>query len=141
MAVDPATAFEVFTAEIDDWYERGRYSWHDPKRAVGIRFEPGVGGRWIEVWDAETGEGCEFGRIKAWEPGRRLLVSFTSTFLPPEPPTEIEVRFEPVAGGTRVTLEHRGIEQLPPEIARTWEGRAWIAMMRTFADYVARTRS
>jgi len=48
VAVDPATAFEVFTAEIDDWYERGRYSWHDPKRAVRIRFEPGVGGRWIE---------------------------------------------------------------------------------------------
>ena len=141
VAVDPTTAFEIFTEEIDAWYTRGPYSWHDPQRAVGIRFESHVGGRWLEVYDPDTGEGYEIGRIKAWEPGKRLLLSFTSSWLPPEPPTEIEVRFEPVADGTRVTLEHRGIDRLPAEVARTWEQRAWKELMRTFGDYVARTRA
>ena len=131
----------MFTAEIDDWYARGPYSWHDPSRAVGIRFEPGVGGRWLEVHDAGTGEGVEIGRIRAWEPGARILVSFTSSWLPPEPPTEIEVRFEAVPAGTRVTLEHRGIDRLPPKVARTWESRAWKELMRTYAAYVARDRA
>ena len=131
----------MFTAEIDDWYARGPYSWHDPARAVGIRFEPHVGGRWLEVHDASTGEGVEIGRIKAWEPGERLLLTFTSSWLPPEPATEIEVRFDPMPDGTRVTLEHRGIEQLPAEIARTWATRAWKTLMQTFGEYVTRTRS
>jgi uncharacterized protein YndB with AHSA1/START domain len=141
VAVDPATAFEVFTAEIDAWYARGPYSWHDPDRAIGIRFEPHVGGRWLEVHDAETGEGVEIGRIRAWEPGRRVLVSFTSSWLPPEPPTEVEIRFEAVPTGTRVTLEHRGIDQLPPDVARAWRSRAWKALMATFAEYVGATRA
>ena len=41
VAVDPATAFEVFTEEIDAWYQRGPHSWKNPDRAVAVRFEPG----------------------------------------------------------------------------------------------------
>ena len=136
--VDPATAFKVFTEEIGAWYRSGRYSWNDPDRAVGIRFEPGDGGRLIEVWDETTGEGYEMGRVIAWEPGTRILFQYRNVSLPPAPLTEVEVRFHPVEGGTRVTLEHRGFDGLPPEIARTWEGRAWIVFMRWFAEYAGR---
>ena len=135
MAVDPVTAFRVFTEEIDAWYRGGAYSWNDPKRAVGIRFEPGIGGRWIEVWDRMTGEGFELGRVTAWEPGRRFVVSYRAFDLPPEPRTEIEVTFEPVEGGTRVTLEHRGLDLLPPAMARAWQGRAWIQLMNWYREY------
>ena len=138
VGVDPATAFDVFTREIDAWYKRGPYSWNDPARAVAIRFEPGVGGRWLEVWDEATGEGYEMGRILVWQPGARLVMTYRSVHLPPEPLTEIEVRFEPIPGGTRVTLDHRGWDRLPPDLVTAWEGRAWIAFVEAFREYVAR---
>ena len=135
VAVDPETAFRVFTDDIGAWYKDTPYSWNDPSRAVGVRIEPGVGGRWVEVWDAETGEGFTMGRITAWEPGRRLVMGYTSRRIP-EPVTEIEVRFDPIPGGTRVVLEHRGFSNLPPargteEVAHTRIGEpvllAWLA--------------
>jgi hypothetical protein len=111
VAVDPQAAFEVFTEEIDAWYRRGPHNFADPGRAVGIRFEPGVGGRLIEVYDARTGGGLEIGEIIVWEPGSRLVFVDNRK-------TEIDVRFE--ADGetaTRVTLEHRGLEHLLPDDA------------------------
>lgn len=135
--VDPATAFEVFTEEINDWYRPGAYSWNDPDRAVGIRFEPGVGGRLMEIHDRATGEGYEMGRITVWEPGSRLVFAYRNVYLPPEPTTEVEVRFEATATGTRVTLEHRGLDRMPPDVYRTWEARAWIELMRWFGEHVA----
>jgi uncharacterized protein YndB with AHSA1/START domain len=128
--VRPDEAFRAFTEEIDDWYERGPHSWNDPERAVAIRFE---GGRLLEVY--EEGEPYEIGLVTAWEPGRRLAFAYRSVHLPPEPETEVEVRFEPVAGGTRVTLEHRGLERMPPDVYAQWQQRAWIRLMQVFADY------
>ena len=111
VAVDPRAAFDVFTGEIDAWYRRGPHNFADPERAVGIRFEPGVGGRLIEVYDARTGDGLEIGEIVVWEPGSRLV--FVD-----DRKTEIDVRFEPDGDrATRVTLEHRGLERLLPDDA------------------------
>jgi uncharacterized protein YndB with AHSA1/START domain len=129
--VAPDEAFRMFTEEIDDWYERGPHSWNDPERAVAIRFD---GGRLLEVY--REGEPYEIGRVTLWEPGRRLAFAYRSVHLPPEPETEVEVRFEPVAGGTRVTLEHRGLDRMPPEVYALWQQRAWIRLMQVFADYV-----
>ncbi|HLM64454.1 MAG TPA: SRPBCC domain-containing protein [Acidimicrobiales bacterium] len=140
VAVDPATAFRVFTADMGAWYKDTPYSWNDPDRAVGIRIEPGVGGRWIEVWDAATGEGFTMGTITAWEAGRRLVMTYTSRRIP-DPVTEIEVRFDPVPGGTRVTLEHRGFRNLPPdtaaeEVAHTRVGEPYL--LAWLADHLGR---
>ena len=88
VALDPDTAFEVFTEEIDSWYRRGPHNFADPARTVGIRFEPGVGGRLIEVYDASTGEGLTAGEIVVWEPGRRLVFVDNRK-------TEVDVLFEP----------------------------------------------
>ncbi len=137
--VDPATAFRVFTEEIDSWFVRGPYSWNNPKKALAIRFEPGVGGRWIEVWDRESGEGYTQGRITAWEPGSLLRMSYEGSFLPADVPTEIEVRFDAIATGTRVTLEHRGLDGLAPETRDLWQERAWKQLTRDFAKYVEAT--
>jgi hypothetical protein len=111
VAVDPHAAFEVFTEEIDAWYRRGPHDFADPERAVGIRFEPGVGGRLIEVYDARTGDGLEVGEIVVWEPGSRLVFVDNRK-------TEVDVLFEPDGdNATRVTLEHRGLERLLPDDA------------------------
>jgi uncharacterized protein YndB with AHSA1/START domain len=130
VAVDPETAFTVFTAEVDAWYKRGPNTFADPKEAVGMRFEPHVGGRFLEVHDAATGEGVEHGRIQVWEPGRRLV--FTD-----RRGTEVEVRFEADAGQTRVTLEHRGLERLAPQVAAQVSKYGWRLLLPWFAQHLA----
>jgi hypothetical protein len=134
VAVDPDEAFKVFTEEIDAWYRRGPHSFADPSRAVGIRFEPGVGGRLLEVYDAETGEGWETGRVTAWEPGRRLVfVDWRQT--------EVEVLFEPVDGETKVTLEHRGLERLRPDLAERHGRYGWRLLVPWYLDYLKGTKT
>lgn len=136
--VDPATAFRVFTEQMDAWHVRGPHAFHDPARAVGITLEARQGGRWLEVWDAGTGEGYEIGRVLAWEPPARLVLSYRHAGLPPSPLTEVEVRFEPVDGGTRVVLEHRGFDRLPPDVVARWlTPRAWAALLASYRQYVA----
>jgi hypothetical protein len=129
VGVDPATAFDVFTTEIDQWYRRGPHNFFDPVRAIGIRFEPGAGGRLLEVYDEGSGEAREMARVTAWEPGSRLLLRDARD-------TEIEVTFEPSGDETKVTLEHRGLERLPVAEAESharFGGRLLIAW---FSEYM-----
>ena len=86
VAVDSDTAFRLFTEEIGSWYRSGRWSWNDPERAKTILIEPGVGGRWLEVWDETTGEGYELGRVRIWEPGKRVVLSYRNVHMPPTTP-------------------------------------------------------
>jgi len=134
--VDPHRAFRAFTDEIGEWYGSGPYSWNDPGRAVGIRFEPGVGGRLVEVWDCETGEGYDMGHVTAWEPGRRVTWTFRNVHMRAET-TQVDVRFEPTEHGTRVTLEHSGLEVLPPQELERSQRYAWKAFMQLYSDYVS----
>jgi uncharacterized glyoxalase superfamily protein PhnB/uncharacterized protein YndB with AHSA1/START domain len=102
VVVDPATAFRAFTEEMDLWWMRGPINfWSDGGRVVEVRCEPGVGGRILEILDdSDTGDVLERARITSWEPGARLAWSSSLDDV------ETEVRFVPVAGGTRVTVEH-----------------------------------
>jgi uncharacterized protein YndB with AHSA1/START domain len=136
VAVDPDTAFDVFTSEIDSWYQRGPHSWRYPDRAVGVRFEPGVGGRLIEVHDAVSGEGFAFGRVLVWEPGARLVFADLVSSAPPDPLTEVDVRFEAAGDGTRVTLEHRGLDRLPPDVAAQKRMYGWQTTLRWFDEHM-----
>jgi uncharacterized glyoxalase superfamily protein PhnB len=99
VAADPLTAFSAFTDELDLWWVRGPINAYDSGRLVEMRCEPGVGGRILEVYDAERGEGLELARITAWEPGRRL--AWRSSL----DDVTIEVRFDPTSSGTLVRLE------------------------------------
>jgi hypothetical protein len=130
--VDPATAFSVFTDEIDAWYKKDRYTLYDHERTVELRFEPGVGGRLMDVYDEATGDGREMGRITAWEPGRRLV--FVD-----QRETEVEVTFEPVGDdATRVTLEHRGLERLPDEEAERHARHGWRVLVPWYERYMTK---
>jgi uncharacterized glyoxalase superfamily protein PhnB len=101
VAVDPETAFRIFTEEIDAWWDRGPANFYDGGRALAMRFEPGVGGRYLEVYNDATGDALEIGRITVWEPGRRFVYRSSLD------DTEVEIRFEAIDGGTRVSLEQR----------------------------------
>lgn len=125
VALDPATAFEIFTEEIGRWWQPGPINWNDSARAVGIRIEPGVGGRWLEVYDEASGDVFECGRITVWEPGVRFVFLYRDAGHAIDD-TEVEVRFEAIDGGTRVTLEHRGWDKVARDLAaRKRETKRW----------------
>jgi uncharacterized glyoxalase superfamily protein PhnB len=97
--VDPATAFRIFTDEVDLWWVRGPANFYDGARARGMRFEPDVGGRFIQLNDGVADR--ELGRITLWEPGARLTYETGDG-------STVDVRFEPIDGGTRVVVQQRG---------------------------------
>jgi uncharacterized glyoxalase superfamily protein PhnB len=98
VGVDPQTAFAVFTDEIDLWWVRGPINFHDAARAIGMRCEPGVGGRLLELYSADASDALELGRITTWQPGE--LLAWDSAV----DDVTVEVRFAPVAAGTTVTV-------------------------------------
>ena len=114
----PERAFEVFTREIGSWWPTRTHSIGGDEVAEVV-FEQGVGGRIFERHSG-GGEG-EWGRVLAWNPPHR----FAMTWHPghdPSQATELEVRFTPEAGGTRVDLEHRGWEILAERAAESRAG-------------------
>lgn len=98
--VDPLTAFTAFTEEIDRWWVPGPINAWDFGRAITRRIEPGVGGRVVEVYDDAAGDVLELGRITVWEPGERLAYRSSVD------ETEVDIRFEAVGDGTRVSVNH-----------------------------------
>jgi uncharacterized protein YndB with AHSA1/START domain len=128
VAVTPATAFAVFTEELDTWWQRGpRYRFVPPYQGV-LRLEPGVGGRLVHLRDADDGAPFVVGRVQVWEPPARLVFSWRLPNFAPHQATEVDVRFEPVAGGTRVILTHRGWDGVPDDhpARHDHRGRAFV---------------
>ena len=102
----PAEAFRLFTDRVNEWWPLPSHSvWGD--EAAACRMEAQAGGRFYETH--RDGRECEWGRVLAWEPPRRLVFSFYPGRAPAEA-TEVEVIFEPADAGTRLTLTHRGWE-------------------------------
>lgn len=125
--VDAATAFEVFTSDIDRWWRRGRR----------FRFVDGEGTlEFVEGRLVERGGGGshEVGRVLAWQPGAQLSFEFRGRLFRPGDVTVVDVRFEPEAGGTRVTVVHRGWDSLPADhpAKHGYEGTAFTAMIGLF---------
>jgi hypothetical protein len=55
--------------------------------------------------------------------------------------TEVEVRFEPIYGGTRVVLEHRGWDALPPAVAAAGVAnvqKGEPVLLAWFAEYIGK---
>jgi hypothetical protein len=138
VGVEPLTAFEIFTHEIGRWWRPGPINWYDAYRAVDIRFEPGVGGRWLEVYDESSGDVLEIGCITVWEPGNRLVLRYRDGGHELDG-TEVEVRFEPITGGTRVTLEHRAWDRIAAEVAvrsRFNKRAGWANILGWYQEWV-----
>jgi uncharacterized protein YndB with AHSA1/START domain len=111
---DPAAAFRMFTDDVDAWWKRG------PRYRSGegaMRFDAD------RLWEGSR----EIGRVLAWEPGNRLRLELPNWPFGEGLPAEVEVRFEAVGHGTRVTVEHRrpdsklpGAAQLAGAIGLWW---------------------
>jgi hypothetical protein len=110
--VTPADAFEVFTRETAAWY-RPRLT---QPGSGHLRFDEA--GRRVLHAGGEGDTEVEVGRITVWEAGRRLAFVDRQD-------TEVEVRFEAEGGVTKVTLEHRGLDHLPPDKAESIVQYGW----------------
>lgn len=111
----PLRAFEAFTSEIGDWWQASPLFMITPRGDGRLRFEPGEGGRLVTEW--APGKIHEIGRISVWQPGERLVLGWRPANFRPDQATELEVRFEAVGEQTRITIEHRGWDSIPPEHA------------------------
>ena len=69
----PAVAWRVFTERMGTWWPLAHYKIGKAK-AVDAVIEPRVGGRWYERGD--DGSTCDWGRVLAWEPPSRLVLSW-----------------------------------------------------------------
>lgn len=134
-----ARAFKLFADNMGAWWPRGKTPASNPH--VDLVIEPRKDGRWFER-DAHGNE-TPWGRVLSWEPPRRLLLGwqldhqfrFNASLL-----MEVEILFEELTGGgTRVSLEHRNLEQLGAD-AETFAGKVrsgWPTRMENFAEYAA----
>jgi uncharacterized protein YndB with AHSA1/START domain len=113
VAATPERAFEAFTQQIGIWWRPNPLFRFTPRSPGTLALEPGLGGRLTET--SADGEAFEIGRVIAWEPAIRLAFTWRQASFTPEQITEVEVRFEPVDGETRITVEHRGWETVPQE--------------------------
>lgn len=133
----PEEAFRIFTDEIGLWWRRGTPYWNDRERGLTIRIEPGVGGRFLEVYDLDTETGLEVGRVTGWEPGRRLAITWKQATWPEGVTTEVEVTFESQGERTLVTLRHSGFEQLGAEAesSRSGYSMGWSEVLSWFVEH------
>jgi uncharacterized protein YndB with AHSA1/START domain len=102
VARPPETSFRVFCEEMSEWWPGG-FGGKDARP----RLELHVGGRFYE----QRADGSEYdiGRVTAYQPPS--IVAFSWHAPSWDVVTQVEVRFTPEAGGTRIELEHRGFEQ------------------------------
>ena len=95
------------------WAERTSLWWPATHSVSGapeaVVIEPRPGGRIYER--APGGEEHDWGRVLAWEPPRRLVYSWHLRQDAADA-TEVEIAFAASAGGTAVTITHRGWERL-----------------------------
>jgi uncharacterized protein YndB with AHSA1/START domain len=127
-------AFRVFTEDIGSWWPLDQYSIGDDK-AETVTIEPRVGGRILEtIRDADP---ALWGTLLAWEPFDRLVIEWRVN--PENPPTEVEVRFTPEDGATRVELEHRCWERFGERAAEAREGyqAGWQELLALYAEKAA----
>jgi len=109
-------AFSVFVDAFPTWWPR-EYTWsQELLETIGI--ETRVGGRCYER--GPHGFQADWGRILAWEPPRRIVLSWqVDPQRAPQPDpakaSEVEVRFIPEGpSSTRVALEHRHFDRHGP---------------------------
>ena len=129
--------FAVFTEGQNTWWPRDHHI--GGTKSFTAVMEPRVGGRWFERGD--DGSECNWGRVLAWDPPRRVVVSWdigADWKYDANLGTEVEVQFIAESEDrTRVQLEHRKLHRYgdKAEMMRAMfdsEG-AWMATLAAMA--------
>jgi SAM-dependent methyltransferase len=107
-AVVPLSRTEAFSVTVEELREAlGR---------LGVEFSPGAKG-------GVTERGTKVGEVEAWVPRERVRLAWHPAPWKPDEATTVELRFEDVPGGTKVTVEHRGGE---PVFGEGNEAAGWV---------------
>lgn len=109
---DPPTAFRLFTEETDLWWRRGPRFRIAGRNPGVIQFDPRLGGALTENFDGQV---FTTGDITAWDPPARFQFEWRGVNFAPGESTTVEVTFEAVPSGTRVTVRHSGWAALRPD--------------------------
>jgi uncharacterized protein YndB with AHSA1/START domain len=150
--VPAARAFSAFTEQIGDWWQpNGLFQFTDGRDGT-LAFEPGPDGRLVETYP--DGSSFVIGHIRAWEPPRRLVLTWRHASFAPDQDTELHVRFDDAkepggpAAETRVVVEHVGWDRIPREHAArhgfplaTFQlhfAQWWQALLGALGDVAAR---
>jgi hypothetical protein len=126
LACTAERAFTVYAGRIGEWWDPRYTANADTLRAVTI--EPRVGGRVYATHD-DIGE-HEWGEVIVWEPGRRLVHTFTLA-QDPQHPSEVAVELVPADGGCTLRFAHGGWTLASAEARRKFGD--WPVMLDRFA--------
>lgn len=110
IAAPPEAVFDAFTDDIALWWRPNTLFSFTPRSPGIMAFEDG---RLVER--LASGKVFEVGKVSVWERGARLVFGWRQASFAPGMDTEVEVRFDAVDDGTRVTVEHRGWDTVPAE--------------------------
>lgn len=110
IAAPPETVFDAFTDDIALWWRPNTLFSFTPRSPGVMAFEDG---RLVER--LASGKVFEVGKVRVWERGARLVFGWRQASFEPGMDTEVEVRFDAVDDGTRVTVEHRGWDTVPAQ--------------------------
>ena len=137
----PERAFEVFTAGFDRWWPRSHSVGEAPLKEAVI--EPRAGGRWFGR--LENGAEALWGDVLVWAPPGRVVLAWrlgADWRYDPALLTEVEVTFAAEGAATRVTLEHRLLENMGAagEGARAMfdSDGGWGMLLGLFAEFAAK---
>ena len=131
VAAAPELAFRVFTERIGSWWRRGTLYWNDRERGQRLEFEPGVGGRLLEVYEDDS---FEIGRVTAWEPGEHLSYTWREAGWGPGENTTVDIRFTPDGDGTLVSVRHGGWETVSGPDRSGGYQQGWGELLGWYAD-------
>jgi uncharacterized protein YndB with AHSA1/START domain len=146
VAATPQRAFDVFTREIGLWWQHNGLFQFTRRGAGTLALEPGEGGRLTETFD--DGSVFEIGRVRVWQPGQRLVLSWRQESFAPEQETEVHVSFEAVGQApdieTRVTVQHFGWDDIPSasvakhgfpsQVFQLRHGEYWQTLLRSYRE-------
>ena len=119
----PERAFRVFTEGFGTWWPVRHFSM-GMERTEDAILEPRLDGR---VYERQSGgEEVEWGRVLAYEPPARIVLSWGLNG------SEVEVRFRADAQRTRVDLEHRGWERLEDKQQRDSYDAGWDVILESY---------
>ena len=107
----PAEAFDIFTQEIGAWWRPSALFQITPRGDGVLSFED----QERLITTLPNGKAFEIGSVSTWAPGQRLAFTWRQASFAPEQLTHVEVAFEPVGAETRVTVTHRGWDDIPQD--------------------------
>jgi uncharacterized protein YndB with AHSA1/START domain len=129
---EPERAFLLFTEHAGQWWPADRRHTDDPDSTIRIE----ASGRFYER--AYDGTEVDLGAVRSFEPGTRLVLDWYPG-TDRANATQVNVQFEAVENGTRVTVTH-DIGAASPELfarnAPAYE-RSWARVLAAVSAFAA----